>query len=446
MSQIKAIKCPKCAAPLNLLGGGRVKTITCAYCKSILDIDQEFQVLGNFKKIQHEHEVPFEIGMQGVLEGIEYTIIGRVTYTQEYNEFFWDDFLLFSPLYGYAWLTYEKGHTLYSKRERQLPLLLWEDMNRTEEVMLKETKYKVLEPYTAKIIYIEGELTWVAKKHDKVKIIDMYAPRMGISMEKSNNEIEFYTTKYIENSTVYEAFDVPKDEQIENNGVHELLEFGEKFFQPFLKIALIGLALILLLIAIASFTLKADTILSFSASSITPISKKFTISDEHYLNTLTLRTSSKEALNNFNILIKDKEQTLFSINRSTAYLSPKIATLKGTKLPTWEPYAKEVQVYINLPKGEYSLNVTAVNGNFINTIHLKLKERVVRFNYFVWMMIFMGVGLIIYWIKKRTYLRKLDEEDGSFFATIFTYLLIFPFLAILLFKAISTLITFVAGV
>ncbi len=446
MPNVKAIKCPKCAAPLQFNGGGRVKTITCAYCKSILDIDNEFAILGNFRNTQHMHSVPFEIGMHGKLENIDYTIIGRITYTQIDDTFFWDDFLLFSPLYGYAWLTYEKGHTIYTKRERHLPLLLWEDMNRIETIQINDIDYKVEAPYEAQINYIEGELTWVAKKYDKVRIIDMYAPPVGISMEKTKNEVEFYASKYLDNQLVYDAFDVPKDEQEPNNGVHELLGFGNDFFKPFLKISAVTLALVLVLLFVLNIAGKGIPVSNLSASNTQEKSKAFHISSKKYLTTLKFYASSKKELNNFNIAIKQNEETLFSINKTISYLNPKISTTSNLKLPTWERNAKKVLVYLNLPKGDYNLTVSPIDSSFSSSIVVYLSQGVIRLNYFAWILMLIVIVWVLYWIKKIDYTRKLEEEERGFFITIFKYLIFFPFVAFFMWASLRKIFELMVGV
>lgn len=446
MPTTKAIKCPKCAAPLQFNGGGRVKSITCAYCKSILDIDNEFAILGNFKNTQHDHEVPFKIGMQGVIESIEYTIIGRVTYTEIYQEYFWDDFLLFSPLYGYAWLTYEEGHISYAKRERHLPLLVWDDMNRIESIRLHEHEYKVQPPYTAKISYIEGELTWVAKKYDKVKIIDMYAPPLGISMERTKNEIEFYGSKYLESSMVYDAFDVPEDERVKNNGVHELIAFGEDFFKPFLKISSIALGILLTILFLFYITNEGRAVTTLFGTNLQESSKNFTIKSEKYLSTLKLVAKSKKALNNFNITIQQKEEKLFSINRTISYISPKISSSKHLNLPTWESDAKQVLVYLNLPKGSYTLTIAPINSSLNSKLFAEVREEVIRLNYFVWtILLILGVWGI-YGLKKYHYEQQLEEEEKSIFISFAQYFFFYPLLGWFLLSSLIKIFNLIIGI
>jgi hypothetical protein len=411
MSQLKSIKCTKCAAPLDLLGGGRVKTITCSYCKSILDIENEYEVLGNFQNVKFDHEIPFKIGMQGELKGVHYTIIGRVRYSELHGDSFWDDLLLFSPLYGYAWLTYEEGHLTYSKRTRNFPNFSWNEVKNMDTLQYKERKYEADELFTARIDYIEGELTWVAKKYDKNDVLELYAPPYGISLEKSKHEIEYYELEYLDNREVFEAFNVPREERISHNSIHALREFGSSFFKPLMKMTLGVMLATALLIFMVLQTGKGDKILSATASNSSVLERPFSLTSSQYLSTLILTSPSDKALDNFNIKILEQNQTIFAINTHNCYISPRIKSTENLYLPTWSYRAKEVKVYLNLEANvSYVLEVTAVDATLASQLHVSIYEKEGRINYLVWYMMGLFLILIGYFVQKKVYQQQLDDE------------------------------------
>ena len=412
MSQLKSIKCTKCAAPLDLLGGGRVKTITCSYCKSILDIENEYEVLGNFQNVKFDHEIPFKIGMQGELKGVHYTIIGRVRYSELHGDSFWDDLLLFSPLYGYTWLTYEEGHLTYSKRTRNFPNFSWNEVKNMDTLQYKERKYEADELFTARIDYIEGELTWVAKKYDKNDVLELYAPPYGISLEKSKHEIEYYELEYLESEEVYEAFNVPQEEQVEHNSIHALREFGTSFFKPLLKMTLGVMVVTALLIFMVLQTGEGKKILTIKGDNTTSIEYPFALTSGQYLSTITLKSPTDKELDNFNIKILEQNQTVFAINTHNCYISPRIESTENQNLPTWSYRAKEVKVYLNLEeKVPYLLQVTAVDATLKSHINISIYEQESRINYLVWYMIGLILILIGYFIQKKVYQQQLDDEE-----------------------------------
>jgi len=255
MSSVQSIKCTNCGAPLKLLGGGRVMTVTCAYCKSVIDLNDNYKVLSNFKNVKGLHERPFDIGMKGVVKEIEYTIIGRVDYRViEYPDSQWTDFLLFSALYGYAWLTYEEGSLSYSRRERKFPNLEWREITGHSHIVVGERSYETYDAYSAKIVYVEGELTWVAKKNDNISFIDLIDPPFGISAEKSKNEIEYYQSEYLNADEVYEAFSVPQEKRGSEEGFSPLKPFDHPFLKRVSQIS----KWVMLMVALLFLALKFD--------------------------------------------------------------------------------------------------------------------------------------------------------------------------------------------
>lgn len=68
-TSIYSIKCTNCAAPLKILGGGRVTTVTCQYCNSVLDMADHYKVVAQFHD-KYRPPVPFTLGMQGTIKGV----------------------------------------------------------------------------------------------------------------------------------------------------------------------------------------------------------------------------------------------------------------------------------------------------------------------------------------------------------------------------------------
>jgi len=435
MSQLKSIKCTKCSAPLELLGGGRVKTVTCSYCKSILDIEDEFKVLGNFKNVKFDHEIPFKIGMQGELQGIHYTIIGRVRYSELHGDSFWDDLLLFSPLYGYAWLTYEEGHITYSRRTRNFPNFSWNEIKNMDKFQYKGVNFHADEVFTSRIDYIEGELTWVAKKYDKSNILELYAPPYGLSLEKSNHEMEYYEMEYKESDEVYKAFNIPLNEQVKHNNIHALRAFGSSFFHPLMKMTLGVIALTLLLIFMVLQTGGGEPVLSIRSDNNTTIAYPFSLTSSKYLSTITLKSPTDKELDNFNIKILEHNRTVFAINTHNCYISPHIRTSTDTYLPTWEYRAKEVKVYLNLEANTpYQLQITAVDATQLSTIEVDIREQEGRINYFMWYLLALLFIVFGYIIQKNIYQKQLDDEEyESWLGVLFQHSLPFLILYLIIF-------------
>jgi len=417
MSKIYSIKCSNCAAPLSLIGGGRVQTVTCAYCKSLLDLNDNYKVLSNFKKYKEQNKLPFEIGMKGILNSIEYIIIGRVTYREVEPPFSeWSDFLLFSPLYGYAYLTYENGHLIYSRRERYFPNIEWNDISKKYLIHVKDEKFEPYDHYSAKVVYAEGELTWVAKKGDNTSFIDLINPPFGISAEKSKEEIEFYKTEYLEASMVYDAFKIKEDKRIFNDDFNPLKPFDKPFLKSLSKISFWVMVVVALLFMAIGFNGLGRAIKTFDVDNSKVYQEKFILTSNRYLSSLKLRANSHKILSNFNIQIHKDNHLLFSLNGKNAYSFREDSTEIETKFNQWDLDAKSVIIYLKLKKlGEYTITTKPIDNTLSSNLKITIYEQDSRLNYFQIFFILLLISFFIYKFYKRRYRNRLKDERGIYY-------------------------------
>lgn len=426
MSKVQSIKCTNCAAPLKLLGGGRVESITCSYCTSVLDLNDNYKVLSNFKNVKMSYSLPFEVGMRGKLKGIDYIIIGRVSYMESvYVEHTWSDFLLFSPLYGYAWLTYEQGHLIYSKRNRTFPNLTWEEIEKQSLVVVDSKDYKPYDAYTAKITYVEGELTWIAKYGDKINYIDLISPPFGITAENSGKEIEFYNDEYIDKDEVYEAFSIAEEKRDGADEFHPLKPFERPFFKALSKVSLWFMLIIGLLMLAVLFDGSGKSIAHFKADNSAATKEPFTLSSTKYLTTIHVKADSAKVLNNFNLKLFKDEKLLFSLTQNNAYIFDASTNKVSNRLNTWERRAKEILVYLDLEElGVYQLSVLPIDSAIDSKLTITVKEKSSRLNYLFMFVALLFLFFMVYhflaWRYRSTLEseKELDNDTSSIFDVI----------------------------
>ena len=412
MHQVKTIKCTHCAAPLELLGGGRVESITCSYCKSQLDLNDNYKVLTNFRNIKELHKLPFEIGMRGEVKGIAYTIIGRITYTGTmYESGEWTDFLLFSPLYGYAYLTYEEGHLIYSKRNRTFPNMKWSEIVEHASIEIESRVYEPFESYDARVTFVEGELTWIAKNNDKVSFIDLISPPFGISIERTKREIEYYNAEYLDSETIYEAFGAEKERKVES--FHAL----QPFERPLLKALSYISFFSMFIIAILAFGINIDgsgkRVKTITATSKLLQSVDFAVDSGRYLVELELNADSAKELNNFNLQIHKKKHLIFSLTPTAAYTFDYEKGSVKKKLEKWSRSAKKIRVLLNLEKAEdYQLTVKPINQSLDATLYITINENYSKLNYFKWFFLLTVTLWLLYKFAEWRYKRRVEEERG----------------------------------
>jgi hypothetical protein len=414
MGSVKSIKCTNCAAPLDLLGGGRVETITCSYCKSTLDLNDNYRVLSNFKQTIKQQNLPFKVGMVGTLKGVEYTLIGLATYRSVgYPISEWTDFLLFSPLYGYAYLTYENGHLIYSKRNRTFPNTPWDKIPKYDAIAIDGKPYVPFDQYDATISYVEGELTWVAKRDDKSSFIDLINAPYGISVEKSKNEIEHYKSEYLEPSIVYEAFGIEKEK--EPSTFHVLKPFERPFLKSLSLISFWVLFVVALFAAVILFDGQGKVIQRFVAHNTKPVNVDFYVNDTKYLVDLELSSSTSKELDNFKLQIHKDNKVYFSISPTSAYLFSDKTDESIKRLHPWDKKSTKVRVSLNIEeKGTYKIKVNPINKTLKSNVSIQIKEASSRLNYFAYLFILTLTFWLIYKYFAWRYERKVENERGIY--------------------------------
>lgn len=205
--QVQQLACPKCNSPLDLKNAGRSKSMVCPSCGSQIDLTSpEYQIIGNVGQRPAPQATQFQVGMQGMLEGQSFQIIGRVVYHDDEGDI-WDEWLLLSAQGEYVWISdsVNEGMALWRgfvPPEPVEPAKLSEG----DTVTLRGEKIRVRDAGSARIDYLEGELTWKAAVGSTMNYIEADSPRQRISIEFTENEVEFYGGGRVDAAATAKAF------------------------------------------------------------------------------------------------------------------------------------------------------------------------------------------------------------------------------------------------
>jgi len=395
MSRHYAIKCTNCAAPLDILGGGRVQTITCRYCHSVLDMNDHYKVLSQFNTVKRP-KLPFSIGMHGMIKGVAWTIIGLVQYkTDDPSDAPWVELCLFSPTHGYAWLVKEGKHYYFTKRIRDFDLFTWID-KKPKSLFYRKGHYLQKEPlYFSFIDYVEGELTWIAKKNDRFMVWDYSGVHFqALSIEENSGELEVYHSQRLKNETLFPAFGVPfqtepkppkaKKESPTEQTYPKTNNVGNTPQKSYSKL-FIALFALLIITVFASFFYK-KTILKTTFK--TDFHTQITIPDNAFLTTIALE-GYKGHNEHLKLYLYQDKTVLFSMNEHQAIFPDK------TVKPSWTPTSLSATAYIKLNRGTYRLVVQKSNPK--TAVTLIVKQHVIRLSYLLSLIgIFLLLGLYYY--------------------------------------------------
>ena len=250
-ASLSTINCTSCGAGLDVLGGGRVIAHICGYCGAELDAQDNYKVLAKFDGLKRP-ESPFSIGMSGKIKGVDYVIIGTLGHRETWSGQSWEwvDHQIFSPTHGYAWLTFEDGHLIFTRRCRRPVWLSETVVERSEHrpsVSLDGKTYRYYDTSTSKITFAEGEFTWAPRIGDTSTTVTALADDAMLNFSQRSDEREVYRSSYLTVAEVEAGFGIAL--QIKPAGIHPLQVFtaGQEF--KFIRNASLVAALVCLVLA-----------------------------------------------------------------------------------------------------------------------------------------------------------------------------------------------------
>ncbi|MDX1519062.1 MAG: DUF4178 domain-containing protein [Gammaproteobacteria bacterium] len=405
---VRSINCTQCSAPLELYGGHNVKSINCGYCGAVLDSKFEYKVVKQFKDL-HRPYCPIKIGSKGKLKDVEFTVIGQVEY-QDNEGYTWVENQLFSPTHGYAWLEYDNGHFVFSRKVRDLPDKHVSRQSKST-FMARGQKFTVYDAYPAKITYVEGELTWIAEIGDKVELIDGIAPPLIFTVERTDKEEEYSLGEYIHPLEIYKSFRISGKPKTRMD-VHPAQPYEPNpFYQGMSKAAMYYLPVAIILLIYVFIAGSGKLILN---ESITPdqfvagkATKTFRISEPDRLVEMRLGTGVRNSWAFFDVIIMRDGMELYSLAKEISYY------YGGSGEDAWSEGSPRVKSYFKLPEaGEYNLFVTGESPQKTN-LNITIKEGVIVSRYYIGLLILLLIASASHFLARSSFRMKKWAEDDD---------------------------------
>ncbi|MDE4173091.1 DUF4178 domain-containing protein [Phaeobacter sp. PT47_59] len=322
---LKSVDCTACGAGLDVLGGGRVTVHICPYCGTELDALDSYRALRRFNDVERP-KTPFPIGTTGRLYGVEFTVIGLLQHREFWQgvAYTWLDHQLYSPTHGYAWLTIEDGHLVFSRRHRGGGGWMSERQVDTSEyqpeVSIGGERFRYYETSTSTITYAEGEFTWAPQKDERTTEVTAISDGAGMGFSQTGTERETYRMTYVTPEEAEDAFGVATG--LMPRGVHALQSFRAGANHRFLVMAGIVFALLSLLIAgvLESLPGQAVARTRHIAMADFPAELPFTIDTPNRLTRITLDGDASNSWAYLSLELEDPEgDPVFEAGRTVEY-------------------------------------------------------------------------------------------------------------------------------
>ncbi|MEZ5479328.1 MAG: DUF4178 domain-containing protein [Thiolinea sp.] len=420
--KLRSIRCTHCGAPLTLYGGGhKIRTLNCEFCGSVLDVRQEYQVLHRFSN-QERPACPFTLGMQGQIKGMAFTIIGVVAW-EDVEQYQWVDLLLFSETRGYAWLTYYQGHLMFSRRTRELPNVNVWNLAPKFKFRAGTREYRFFERYRAHIVYVAGELTWIASQGDSSLLLEAIDPPHLYTVERNDSEVEYGLGEYLEDrAAVFKSFGIT-DKPARLSTIHPAQPYRSRFFTPLSKaarpfVAVAAMAALLIWLFFGGTEIYSEQ-LDAAAIRNGAGTHEFEVTRPNSLLALKVDTQLQNAWSFFDINIRQGANDIFSIGKEVSFYEGR------DDEGYWSEGSRSATALFKVPAaGNYSLHITQAEGGTgessgappATTVNLTLKQGYVSSYYFVWLLVISAIATLSGFIARRLFETKrwktvLGDDD-----------------------------------
>ena len=257
-----AMGCPNCGGPLALVAPDKAERVTCPNCNSLLDVNQ-----GNlswFKTLDPPPNAPaflLQVGMEGTFSAdVKFKIIGAVvrSVTIEGIQYFWHEYLLYNPSIGFRWLVHSDNHWNFVEPVNPAEVMQSDVFASGGTVTYNGRTYKIFQDAYAVVEYVQGEFYWRVEQGETVRAIDYVKAPLMLSMESTQNEVNWSAGVHMTNAEIEKAFgitDLPKPWSVAPNQ-----PFTGSFYYTWGLLPLVGLLFVAALMI--PFTGLTNTVLS----------------------------------------------------------------------------------------------------------------------------------------------------------------------------------------
>lgn len=326
-ADIRAVNCTSCGAGLDILGGGRVMTHVCPYCGSALDAQDDYRVVAKYANMTRP-DTALSIGMTGEVQGVAFSIIGTIQWTETYGgqTWTWVDHQIYSPTHGYAWLTEEDGHFLLTRKYRKTTspsFLTATGVERSEKrpkVFANGESYSYYDTSQAAITYVEGEFNWSPAIGESSVVVTAVGRDTMLSYEKSSSEREVEMSWYLDPTETLAGFQATAIRKPSRR--HPLKPFTGRAAAKFYTVAAGALALISLILACVLSFQPGTTLARADKVSLAdlPLEIPFTITDTTKLARIYVDMDVNNSWGFIEMALVDPTDTpVFEVGREVDY-------------------------------------------------------------------------------------------------------------------------------
>lgn len=193
----ESLSCAGCGNSVTLLNPAS-QSVACASCGMANEYSNG-KLLRLFSQENKKGRFSIPVGTKGMLEGVEYEVIGAMERTGGGDR--WAEYLLYSGSKGLRWLVCSNGH--WSLLKTCPPPSV-----QNNYIYFNNRSYKHFSTYKSSVNYVLGEFYWKIDRGETAHCVDFICPPFVLSSEKNGKEIVWSEGLYLPAETVSAAFSI----------------------------------------------------------------------------------------------------------------------------------------------------------------------------------------------------------------------------------------------
>jgi ribosomal protein S27E len=202
----RTLNCPNCGGSVTVHAEGLTVNVACQHCGAVLDArTPALEVLQVYQsRLHHKPKIP--LGAEGTLLGTRWEVLGFQVRSARVEgiDYPWDEYLLYSPRRGFAYLTEYQGHWNFGQTVRGVPRRI--GISGGVGAELDERRFRHFQRAQAETTFVLGEFPWEVRAGDRAMVNDYVDPPFMLSGEEVPGETTFTLSEYISGIEVWTGF------------------------------------------------------------------------------------------------------------------------------------------------------------------------------------------------------------------------------------------------
>ena len=234
--------CSNCNCENDIYAYPFTFSVNCKKCKIRYAYDIHEDAYVKTKSRDDGHEPHIALGSTGVLDGIEFKVIGYARKKETASQAEWNEYTMYNPQMGFAYLSEFEGHWVYVKEWPRPPLITSEGADYFVE---NENEFEIFNDYYYKVIGAVGEHIYNFDNVTGFAVKEFIYPPQILTQEKSTSEENWFYGDHIDAKKVKNTFTFPNGMPHKKGvGAVEPLAFVNK--NTLFLVTIIGITLLLL--------------------------------------------------------------------------------------------------------------------------------------------------------------------------------------------------------